>query len=1079
MLLRFGLFLIVCALIQNVSAQPTAVFENQTAASENYAIALETTAKELGNRWNGAELRRSIDLYAELTVLYENYGASEKAAEALRRSAETSVLFEDYDEAVRKLEKSLALENQRSNHAGTIETLGLLALVYLQKGQIERSEKLLNEGLERAKSIDLPRVKALIYFSASELNYTRRNLDAAIEYAAQAAALWRQTGDAKRESEALRTLSAAYTAKDDFSSAQAKLHEALAASQKAGDRRGEALAQFQLAYFHLIYNEPQKALAICQYSASLFPDDLDFVEKARLFNGISTIYEIYGDWKSALDYRKKTLEAFGKGKYPNGELATLPSLIEISFKIGDQDQAFRYFQTAREASGKLKDKFYLANANLFVADFYGKNGADDRAIEYYQIARRHLEKLKYSAGISRIENDLGEIYAKQKKFSTAHEHFGRSLQISRRNLNKIAEAQTLFNLAKLFQLENKETEALQTVEESIALTDLLASQTVNAKLKSAYFSNVNERYALYTNLLMKRHRQTPNENFAVAALQTAERARARLMLENLALATADFTRDAAPEVVWREKTILVALNSKADRLTDFLSAGADAADIERLDGEIRELERELEAINADLKQNSPIYSAIKNPAAFDVQEFQRTVLDDDSMLLEFAFGIDESYLWLIGKTTFEAYVLPARAQIERRVERLREATAARETKPGEAIEDYQKRIVEAEAVYQVESRLLSVELFGQIADKLPGKRLIVVPDGKLHFFPIAALPFPNSIDDAPILLTNTTIYEPSAATLALLVRNREKVSRAPKNLLVFSDPIFSRRDARIETAVIANESAATNETALENEGVPPANARQTEKSYFPESLGSLARLDATHDEAEAIRQIVGESASTWFGGAAATRENVLDASIADYKIVHFATHGLIDDERPELSGIVLSQLDESGRSRNGVVRLQDIYQSNLVADTVVLSACGTGLGKTIKGEGVQSLNNAFLQAGAQTVVSSLWKVDDYATGELMKNFYRELTGGTVTTAEALRRAQIDLRRNPQFQSPFFWAAFTVQGNFQAQPQLTEQLDRKIYALLIFPLATATIAVAVYLGRRRRRRLFDREIINEI
>jgi hypothetical protein len=141
-------------------------------------------------------------------------------------------------------------------------------------------------------------------------------------------------------------------------------------------------------------------------------------------------------------------------------------------------------------------------------------------------------------------------------------------------------------------------------------------------------------------------------------------------------------------------------------------------------------------------------------------------------------------------------------------------------------------------------------------------------------------------------------------------------------------------------------------------------------------------------------QIIGESASTALGGAAATRERALDASISDYKIIHFATHGLINEERPELSGIVMSQFDETGQNLKGVVRLQDIYEMNLSADTVVLSACNTGIGKEVKGEGLLSLNNAFLQAGAKTVVSSLWKVDDYAAQELMKKPHFRKTSWT-------------------------------------------------------------------------------------
>jgi CHAT domain-containing protein len=1039
----------MCFCFQAVSSQAMSP-ENQAAAAKNDPRVLELKAKELSAQWNGEALRRSIALYSDLSSLYRKSGQSQKAAAMLRESAQLSFLLEDYEESASKLKNSLLLDKTDSNLAGRIEALGLLTLINLQTGEIPASEKYLNEGLSLIKSVDDANAEAAIYFSASELKYVQRKFDESVDYGERAAALWQIAGNAKREAEALRTLSFAYAGRDDYFTAKTKLDESLRKSQSACDTRGEALARFQMGYFHLIFNEPQKALEACRFAEALFPDDMDFVQKARLLNGISTIYEIYGDWESALPYRQKTLELFRKGKYPNGELSALPSLINVSFMVGNQVAAFDYFQEAREISGKLKDEFYLANANLFVADYYGKNDSDEKAIQYYETALDYLSKLKYSAGIGLIKNNLGEIYLKRRQFSLARNHFEESLEISRKNLNKFAEAEALQNLAKLGYLEGNDSDALKKLEESIEITDYLSANTVNSKLRSTSFSGIFDRYELYIRLLMKMHERNPTRNYAVKALQASEKSRARNLLENLSLSEANFVSDADAETVRREKEIRVLLDTKADRLTNLLSDNAEKEVADKISGEINELEHELEAIKANQKQNSPIYSAIKNPAPFDVAEFQRNVLDENTLLLEFSFGKEESYLWLIGKTELDSYVLPPREQIESRIERLREMLTSRDMKQDESIENYQARINETENDFKDESKKLSEELFGQIADKLSDKRLIIVPDGKLHYFPVAALPFPDSNDDTPILLTNEIVYEPSATTLALLMRNEKSDSAASKNLLVFSDPTFSVQDARQANA----------ENQIETEA--QIALRQPKTFRFTESLTSLPRLNASKDEAEAIMKIVGESQSTVLSGAAATREKALESSVTEYKIIHFASHGLINEERPELSGIVLSQIDEAGQTRNGVVRLQDIYAMNLSADAVVLSACSTGIGKEVRGDGLLSLNNAFLQAGAKSVVSSLWKVDDYATRELMKIFYREMASGTKTTSEALRRAQIEMRRKGQYQSPFYWAAFTVQGNFQVVPQISGKFDYKLFGLLIFPLAL----FGIYAYRRR-------------
>jgi CHAT domain-containing protein len=552
------------------------------------------------------------------------------------------------------------------------------------------------------------------------------------------------------------------------------------------------------------------------------------------------------------------------------------------------------------------------------------------------------------------------------------------------------------------------------------------------------------------------HIRFPDRDFDLQALQAAEKARARIMLEALARSETNLTKDADTVMIRREKEIRALLNTKADKLTDFLSRGMEKSETDKLSGEIKVLENELEEIKAQLRQQSPIYSAIKNPAPFDAADFQQNVLDDNSLLLEFSFGKEESYLWLVGKTEISSYILPKRSEIEANVEILRSLLKERELRNGESIEDFQKRMTESEIRYQSEAKSLSHKLFGQIAGKLSGKRLIIVPDGELHYFPIAALPLPNSDSDDPILLTNETIYEPSAQTLAVLSKSRKQPSETAKNLLVFSDPIFTSDDARFPAEKLS----------MENEIV---QTRENERYRIIESLNKLPRLAASKDESDMITRTVGASDTENYSGFSATRENLLNLKTNEYKILHFATHGYVNEEHPELSGIVLSRYDENGRKLNEFFRIQDIYALDLNADLVVLSACETGIGKEIKGEGLMSLNNAFLQTGAKTVVASLWKVEDNVTLELMKHFYGAMASENLTPSQSLRQAQIKLRE--KYKSPFYWAAFTVQGDFRNVPKISGGFGSRIYLLGILPLAALA---GFYLYRRKMRKPLTRQ-----
>ncbi len=577
--------------------------------------------------------------------------------------------------------------------------------------------------------------------------------------------------------------------------------------------------------------------------------------------------------------------------------------------------------------------------------------------------------------------------------------------------------------------ENKKQDALKSVQKAVEITELLYSDIFNSKLKSTYLSNVFDRYELYINVLMKTHGQNPEGNYAVRALQAAEKSRARSMLENLSLSEADFIKDADVETVRREKEIRFLLNAQADHLTDLLNQNAEKSETDKISKDINELQSELEEIKAKLKQNSPVYSAIKNPAPFDVGEFQKNILDDDSLLLEFSFGKEESYLWLVGKTEIGSYVLPPREQIESKIQILRELLASREMLTDESIETYQSRVKKADEEYTKIAKELSRDLFGQVAGKFGNKRLIVVPDGKLGYFPVSALPLPNSEKNEPLLLSNEVVYEPSASTLSILASGSKQPNPASKSLLIFSDPVFSAEDSRLSP---------------ENKTDLTANKETGEKFRFVESLNSLVRLDASKTEADSIIEILGNENADNFSGFTANRGRLLDTNAADYKILHFATHGLIDESRPELSGIVLSRFDENGQQTDEFFRLHDIYGMSLNSDLVILSACNTGIGKEVRGEGLMSLNNAFLSVGAKSVMASLWKVEDGATLELMKNFYDAMANEQLTPSKALQKAQIKMWRSGRYQSPFYWAAFTVQGDYKNVPDVSKGFGNRIY-----------------------------------
>ena len=208
-------------------------------------------------------------------------------------------------------------------------------------------------------------------------------------------------------------------------------------------------------------------------------------------------------------------------------------------------------------------------------------------------------------------------------------------------------------------------------------------------------------------------------------------------------------------------------------------------------------------------------------------------------------------------------------------------------------------------------------------------------------------------------------------------------------------------------------------------------------------------------------------------GFEATRQQLAQSDLSKFAILHFATHAVLDPKRPENSGLFLSMVDREGHAQDGFVGLSDIYRLHAPVDLVVLSACLTALGKDVRGEGLIGLTRGFMYAGASSVLASLWKVDDEATSEFMKRFYANMLQHNMTPAAALQAAQNSIRQEPQWRSPYYWAAFTLQGEYRQVIRTTspphamaQRWFAGVFALLLM--------VAAGLGIRRPRR---REALN--
>jgi hypothetical protein len=339
---------------------------------------------------------------------------------------------------------------------------------------------------------------------------------------------------------------------------------------------------------------------------------------------------------------------------------------------------------------------------------------------------------------------------------------------------------------------------------------------------------------------------------------------------------------------------------------------------------------------------------------------------------------------------------------------------------------------------------LSRILLGPVARELGTKRLVIVASGTLQYLPFGALPAPGGPIAAqvsrkdqtprdpsgysPLMADHEIVSLPSASALALLRREAPGREPATRTVAVLADPVFDKNDPRVSLKVLASAAGETLPHQSANRAASLVS-QELERAVMDVALRTgnrkLARLPFTRQEANAIVATAASGSTLKALDFQASRATVNGGQLGLHRIVHFATHGLLDAERPELSGLVLSLVDETGHAQDGFLRLHEIYNLRLSADLVVLSACQTALGKDVKGEGLVGLIRGFMYAGAPRIAASLWQVDDVATAELMKRFYSAMFKQGMRPAAALRAAQIDMWKHQQWRPP--WGAFILRA----------------------------------------------------
>ena len=811
----------------------------------------------------------------------------------------------------------------------------------------------------------------------------------------------------------------------DLASALEAYEASTAISRAIGNKKAESASLNAEGIVFGRSGDAERAVARFEKALPLARATNNRLVVSFLLNNMGMAYNDLGEREKALRVYEQALADSRAVNDRDGQVGILNNISGVQRALRHNQQALGLTMQALALSREVGRKEFEATSLNNVGITYYELGDYAKALGYHRDSlaiRRDMSNPSGQAasleGIGRASQRLGDL-------DNASVALREALAIRQQIREEYGLGDTLRNLAAVERDRGDLVEALGHVRSAVDLEETLRARITSPELRATFVAAELGKYELFIDLLQAQRRADATGGHAAEALQVSERARARVLLESMLDARVDLREGIDASLLERERSLQKQLSDASAQLSRSLAAksregpsSGAAEKLERLTAEYQQLQMEIRA-------KSPRYAAITQPQPLDAAEIQRSVIDDDTVLLEFALGEERSWLWAVTPRAVTSVELPPRREIDVAARSVYELFTARQKHRGESTSVYAKRVAAADARLGGQTAAVSRMLLGGIArqlnDEWRTKRLAIVATGALEYLPFAALPTPGPRPSSlPLASGHEIVSIPSASVLAVLRREAAGRPPAQRTLVILADPVFDATDPRVASPPPRPASSLNDDTA----------SRAVDAMDFLYARSGLSRLPFSREEANAIAALTGNTDVLKVTDFKASRATVLSGALSGYRIVHLATHGVLDSERPSLSSLILSLVDEHGARQNGYLRLHDIYNMRLDADLVVLSACQTALGKEIKGEGLVGLTRAFIYAGAPRVVASLWQVSDLATAELMKTFYRGMLQQHLPPAAALRAAQLQMSREPRWASPYFWAGFVLQGDWK-------------------------------------------------
>jgi len=925
-------------------------------------------------------------------------------------------------------EFQLALKNARksSNVEEECRALLELGIVSWNLGYMDDSLQFYKNANLVAKDFELREHEKLsgeclkiheLYSNAKKLRDELGELDKSISLFDRGIEISREIERPEFEIKLLRQLSFVYMEQNNLKEYE-KLNQRALKLARAINHKLEMMRCLNNLgiYYDQIENYSQ-ALITYEEASQLAQQLNRRVAESDIKNNISIIYKNLGEFDKAIDYLEEVIvidrESGEKSKIAKalnnlGETHRRRALTFENDK--DFETALKYFTQALSIAREMNEKETEVRILNNMGTVYADRSDYTESLYHFNLGLSLAEEIEDEESIGMLNNNIGIIHFNQGNYSESTKYYQRAIDLAL----KIEDEKTLWEayleLARAYVKQGEYAEALRSFEESILIIENIRSNIILEELRASYLGTDKriEAYQDLIYLLVVLNENETNKDYGKTAFKYLEKGKARAFLDQLESSQINISQHVDFILQNKEKQIQKEIT---ETLSLLYTSGQSHEDIEKRQDLLQSKEIELENIKREIRSKSPAYANLFDPQIIELTEVQEELRDNKTAFFEYLIGKQKSIAFVITKNGYKIFKLPPKKEIEQKVSKYLEILSDKTNKD-----------------FNLGLELYNLLVAPGINDQI--ENIIFVPDDILNYLPFETL-ITQVSSNRWLICDYKIAYVPSiTAHYEIINRKRNNGHKRKYDLLAIGDPYYGQ---------------------FENQ----SNGEDNGSDFHFE------RLKYSKTEIEKISSQLSSKKIQTLVRKDASKKYLLAKEIDQFKIVHVAAHSKIDNKSPGHSYIALSSIDD--QEENGNLYTSEIYNLALNSDLVALSACQTGLGKLVRGEGIEGINRAFFYAGSSAVLMSLWPVNDQATFQLMDRFYYYLNNGK-SIMNSLRQAKLELINSDVLSHPFYWAGFIVSGKAD---QVIFPKKNRLYILLGFSLIFGTIAFSFFYIKRNR------------